>query len=157
MKIIGKESIHPILFYSGKILGYLTWIFFLLSIFKVLIINKPPYFIISIIGFTLTGIGFIITIISLINLGKSTRLGLPEEKTEFKTNGLYKFSRNPMYLGFNLLTISSVIFLWNIVFLLLGIYSIIIYHFIILNEEKYLKNRFGDKYNEYKKKVRRYV
>jgi protein-S-isoprenylcysteine O-methyltransferase Ste14 len=157
MKIIGKESIHPLLFYSGKISGYIIWIFSLLSILKALIISAPPYFVISIIGYALTGIGLIITLISLINLGKSTRLGLPDENTEFKTNGLYKFSRNPMYLGFNLVTIASVIVLWNIVFLLLGAYSVIIYHFIILSEEKYLDNRFSDKYIEYKKKVRRYV
>jgi len=157
MHIIGKASIHPLLFYSGKISGYITWVFSFLSILKILIISTPPYFIISIIGYLSTGIGLTIAIVSIVNLGKSTRMGLPYENTELKTNGLYKFSRNPMYLGFNLLTIASVLILWNVVFLLLGIYSIITYHFIILSEEKYLEKRFTDKYIAYKERVRRYV
>ena len=47
-------------------------------------------------------------------------------------------------------------FSW-IIFLLPGLYSIIIYHFIILGEEKFLESRFGKDYIEYKQKVRRYI
>lgn len=35
MDLIGKTPIHPILFYSGKMMGYLTWIILLLMIFDV--------------------------------------------------------------------------------------------------------------------------
>jgi protein-S-isoprenylcysteine O-methyltransferase Ste14 len=101
--------------------------------------------------------GLIIIVISCINLGNSNRLGLPVGNTKLKVTGLYKLSRNPMYLGFNLLTISSVIFTLNIVTALMGIYSILIYHFIILAEEKFLEERFGSEYIEYKKRVGRYI
>jgi protein-S-isoprenylcysteine O-methyltransferase Ste14 len=82
---------------------------------------------------------------------------LPEESTELKTSGLYKFSRNPMYLGFNLITVSSVVYTLNYAILLISLYSIIIYHLIILAEEKFLEERFGEQYLEYKKKVDRYL
>ena len=97
------------------------------------------------------------TIISLINLGKSTRLGTPQESTEFKTNGLYKISRNPMYVGFNMLSLSAILFTHNFIVIFLGVYSIYVYHLIILGEEKFLESRFSEQYLEYKKNVRRYL
>jgi protein-S-isoprenylcysteine O-methyltransferase Ste14 len=45
----------------------------------------------------------------------------------------------------------------NIIVIILGIYSIITYHLIILGEEKFLEERFGDEYFSYKNKVRRYI
>jgi protein-S-isoprenylcysteine O-methyltransferase Ste14 len=101
-------------------------------------------------------IGFFFTMISLINLGKSTRLGLPDEDTVFKDVGLYKISRNPMYVGFNLFTISSILLTANMITLLAGLFSIYSYHLIIKGEEIFLEHRFGQKYLNYKQKVRRY-
>ncbi len=156
MELIGKTTINPILFYSGKLSGYITWIILLLQFANINVkVYSPGYneffaFIIFILGLTAT-------IISLINLGSSTRLGLPTDTTELKTDGIYRLSRNPMYLGFNLLTLSSIIYTLNIVVILLGLYSIIIYHFIIRGEEKYLTERFGDAFSNYKKNVRRYI
>lgn len=157
MNLLGKTPIHPILFYTGKICGYFTWILFLLSIFNLYKIegHSDRFFVLS--SYILAVIGLIITMVSLINLGSSTRLGLPSGKTTLKTHGLYRLSRNPMYLGFDIFTLTSIIFFGNILVALIGIYSIVIYHFIIIGEEKYLEQRFGIKYIEYRKKVRRYI
>jgi protein-S-isoprenylcysteine O-methyltransferase Ste14 len=157
MDIIGKTTIHPVLFYTGKFSGYITWVLYLLSILNIYRINEQPGYSFTIVSFIITIIGLIISAISLVNLGSSTRLGLPSEDTIFKTNGIYSFSRNPMYLGFNILTIASVIYLGNIFLAAIGMYSIFIYHVIIRREEKFLENRFGEKYFEYKINVRRYL
>jgi protein-S-isoprenylcysteine O-methyltransferase Ste14 len=140
-KIIGKPTINPILFYSGKFSGYISWILLIISLFSTNNINQINLQRMIAIIFAICGLLFII--ISFINLGKSTRLGIPEEFTELKVIGLYKFSRNPMYIGFNLLTVSAILFVNNFFVLILGIYSIFIYHLIILSEEKFLENRFG--------------
>jgi len=71
-------------------------------------------------------IGLLFTVISLINPGKSTTLGLPSKNTVFKTNGIYKISQNPMYIGFNCLTLASMLYTLNITVILLGVYSMII-------------------------------
>jgi protein-S-isoprenylcysteine O-methyltransferase Ste14 len=95
--------------------------------------------------------------VSLISLGKSARMGLPKEQTSLKTSGLYRLSRNPIYLGLNLVTIAAVVYTMNVVILLLGIYSIISHHLIIKGEEQFLSSRFGEEYHDYRMKVNRYI
>lgn len=157
MNIIGKTPINPILFYTGKISGYCTWVILLLSVLDipVVAVHSAPAFKYTSYALFLTGL--LLTLLSMINLGRSTRLGLPQEDTVFKTNGVYGLSRNPMYLGFDLLTLSAILYTLNIGVISLGIYSIVIYHFIILGEEKFLEQRFGNVYIDYRQKIRRYL
>jgi protein-S-isoprenylcysteine O-methyltransferase Ste14 len=157
MTVIGKETIHPVVFYSGKIAGYLTWILIPLSFFRIISIHDSSPQWIRCSSYAILALGLIVTTVSLFNLGRSTRLGLPKEQTSFKKNGLYRISRNPMYVGFNLLTIASMVFHLDIVVALLGFYSIFTYHLIIKGEEMFLGDRFGKEYQDYKAKVRRYL
>jgi len=157
MDLLGKTTINPILFYSGKIAGYLTWIFCFLSLNDINILIRHDFSDNSYIALFTGTAGLLFVVISLINLGQSTRLGLPSESTVLKTNGLYKITRNPMYLGFNLLTISAMLYMLNLIIVLLGVFSIIIYHLIIIGEEGFLDKRFGTDYSNYKKRVRRYI
>jgi protein-S-isoprenylcysteine O-methyltransferase Ste14 len=157
MDLIGKTTIHPVLFYTGKIAGYCCWILLILSWLNINIILRNTFVLSDYFAIALFLAGLVLVVISLINLGSSTRLGLPTDKTVFKTNGLYKISRNPMYIGFNLWTLSSMIYIFSILVIISGIYSIIVYHFIILSEEKFLENRFGVDYSDFKKKVSRYL
>jgi len=157
MELIGKPPIHPVLFYSGKVCGYLIWG---LSIADALQLIALPIHSITIhkyfAGFLFITGGVLFTI-SMINLGKSTRLGLPTGDIIFKIKGIYRLSRNPMYLGFDCFTLAAILYTLNTAVILMGIYSLVIYHLIILGEEKFLAHRFGVNYFEYKKKVRRYL
>jgi protein-S-isoprenylcysteine O-methyltransferase Ste14 len=157
MNLIGKTPINPVLFYTGKLSGYLTWIILLLLLLNVPVIAVHSVPKLGYVAYALLLMGLFLTIVSLINLGRSTRLGLPQEDTVFKTGGLYRFSRNPMYLGFDLLTLSSMLYTLNPGIVSLGLYSLIIYHLIILGEEKFLEQRFGKDYREYRQKTRRYL
>lgn len=154
---MGRPPIHPVPFYTGKILGYVIWAIYLLSAFGCCSIPSVNIPAMKYSAYILTFLGLALSIVSLFNLGASTRFGLPENETTFKNGGLYRYSRNPMYLGLHLITISSMIYLADIIVTLVGIYSLIGYHFIILAEEKFLTARFGSKYEEYKKRVRRYI
>jgi len=102
MELIGIPTINPLLFYTGKISGYITWIVFVYSLSTDSLIDNNELYYNGIISFSILAIGLIFTIVSLLHLGKSTRLGLPSESTVLKTNGIYKFSRNPMYVGFEM-------------------------------------------------------
>lgn len=157
MKFIGSTTIHPFFFYTGKIAGYISWIVLVLSVSNIIGIGGNPVGFLKVFSLIFSSLGILIILISLINLGESTSLGLPSEQTVFKESGLYRFSRNPMYLGFNLLTLASMIFTINGVILAMGIYSIVVYHFIIVGEEAFLKQRFGEAHTHYLKRVRRYI
>jgi protein-S-isoprenylcysteine O-methyltransferase Ste14 len=156
MEIIGKPTIHPLIFYTGKIAGYAVWIILLLSLLNLIDISMLSFLFLKMAGFAFCAIGLAVTIVSLLHLGKSTRLGLPDRTLPFVTRGIYRFSRNPMYIGFGCITLASILYTANIFTAIAGLYSIGVYHCIILNEEKYLEAKFGDQYREYKKRVRRY-
>ena len=155
MEVVGKTTINPILFYTGKTAGYLTWLAWWRSTWVIAGNTQLAYN--HQIARAFLAIGMIFIIISLFNLGKSVRLGLPSEQTTFKSHGIYKISRNPMYVGLHLVTLSSMIFSLNWIVIAMGVYSFVIYHFIIKGEENFLKNRFGEAYLTYQRKVRRYL
>jgi protein-S-isoprenylcysteine O-methyltransferase Ste14 len=157
MNIIGMTTINPFFFYTGKIAGYGTWILLVLSFFNVIEISMYASPVLTYGSCAAFALGVALTVFSSINLGKSTRLGLPGEDTVLKTGGIYRISRNPMYVGFNLFTIASMLYTSNIFVVIAGLYSIVIYHFIIIGEEKFLSDRFGIAYGEYTKRVRRYL
>lgn len=157
MELIGRTTINPFIFYSGKISGYITWIIFILMLFDINLIERRLIFFNNYFSAILLLLGLVFTIISLINLGKSTRLGLPSDNTTLKTKGIYKISRNPMYVGFNLITMASMIFTLHWAVLFLGLYSLITYHQIIKGEEAFMIKRFGFEYEKYLHNVRRYL
>ena len=157
MNLIGSTPINPLIFYTGKISGYGLWIVLgteWLRITRIGIDTYPPHRNAAAVIFAA---GIFLVLMSLLHLGKSTRLGIPSENTELKTGGIYRITRNPMYLGFNLLTVSSMLLTGHVAVILLGIYSIAVYHFIIRGEERFLEERFGDAFREYRKRVRRYI
>lgn len=74
------------------------------------------------------------------------------------TDGLYKYSRNPMYLGFAL----AVIGIWLLLGSLSPVFVTVIFfavldRYYIRFEEAVLKKAFGAEYLEYQKQVRRWI
>ena len=157
MKLIGTTPIHPFWFFTGKISGYITWIVYFLTAFHLFPIGGHGIGWLTVISHVTAIAGLLLIFFSLINLGRSTSLGVPNEATAFKNTGLYRFSRNPMYLGFHLLALAAVLLTAHPAIAVLGIYSSIVYHFIIKGEEKFLKERFGKTYTDYQSRVRRYI
>jgi protein-S-isoprenylcysteine O-methyltransferase Ste14 len=137
-EIIGKPTLNPLLFYSGKFAGYVLWSMFCLSWAGVNFnhLAEAPWM--SWFSFVLLILGLFIVILSLVKLGSSTRFGLPVAETKLKTGGLYRFSRNPMYLGFLMLNLGGMIKVATPLAILLGLYCSLVYHLIIIREEKFL-------------------
>ena len=78
--------------------------------------------------------------------------------TRIVSHGLYRFSRNPMYVGFALWTFAVAI-LTNSVWVLLAvpIGVILTDRIVITREERYLARKFGEEYLSYKRRVRRWI
>jgi len=103
--------------------------------------------------------GFIIMTWCIVNFavkGRGTLSPIAPTK-KLVVSGLYRFSRNPMYIGVMLLLIGETLFFSS---RSLCLYSFIVFVgfniFIIAREEPRLKKDFGDDYDIYRKKVRRW-
>ena len=72
-------------------------------------------------------------------------------------NGLYRFSRNPMYLSYFLYFIGCVILTRSVILCGIVVVFQIASHWIILSEERWCMDTFGDAYRQYMKTVRRYI
>ena len=83
---------------------------------------------------------------------------VPQQTSSLVNSGIYKLSRNPMYLGFLLMLIALAIYLSKIyAFLFLPLFIIYMNRFQILPEERFMKNMFGEEYASYLSKVRRWI
>jgi protein-S-isoprenylcysteine O-methyltransferase Ste14 len=77
---------------------------------------------------------------------------------ELIVEGPYRWTRNPMYVGLTCILFGLGLALNNLWFSLLAIVALVVVHFIaVLPEEKYLNEKFGRSYTEYRTKVRRYI
>ena len=94
--------------------------------------------------------------------GYFRRLGTPPEPwkptTALATGGLYKFSRNPIYIGFGVTYAGFAVAMDSPVALaMLFPCLIVVDRFVIQREERYLAAKFGAEYQAYKGKVRRWL
>ena len=82
----------------------------------------------------------------------------PEKTTHLITQGVYRFSRNPMYLALSLLLSALSLWLGNLFgFFVVGGFTIYITQFQINPEERALEENFGQVYIDYKQQTRRWI
>ncbi len=109
-------------------------------------------------GFCTGMLGDLIFLISVICMKDSWRAGIPDkDKTELVTTGIYKFSRNPAFLGFDFMYLGVLLMYFNPLTAVFSLFAIGMLHLQILQEEKFLTATFGEQYTEYKKHVFRYL
>lgn len=72
-------------------------------------------------------------------------------------SGIYKFSRNPMYMAYFIYFLGCVMLTHSLLLLIALLIFGISTHWIILSEERWCINKFGSEYIGYMQKVRRYI
>lgn len=114
---------------------------------------------VRVMGAITSVVGTIIFAVSVQTMRDSWRAGVSKsDKTELVTNGIYQISRNPAFLGFDLLYVGTLMMFFNWILCILTVFAIVMYHLQIVNvEEDFLLATFGNEYLGYKKKVRRYI
>lgn len=109
------------------------------------------------LGMVILGVGFLIYVSSVFKKAE-TNIKPWEPTNNIITTGIYRKSRNPIYLGFNIFPIGLGIFFDNLwVFLSFLPSAFMLYHIAIKKEEAYLEEKFGDEYRAYTSKVRRWI
>ncbi len=113
---------------------------------------------IQIIGISLLLFALVWTIAAQHHMRLSWRIGIDlETKTELITTGIFKLSRNPIFLGMISCMIGLFLVNPNAVTLILLIISYLLIQIQIRLEEDYLAQQHGEIYAQYKLKVRRYL
>ena len=144
------------------VLSTLLYIVFLLRIFvlgssSILEIESLQTEIMRWIGLFLISIGFLLGIASLIQMKDSWRVGIKyDQKTTLISDGIYRFSRNPYFLSYDVLILGYLFIFPSPVLFILYLILVYVFHKMILDEEKYLESTHDDLYREYKMKVGRY-
>ena len=156
-QIRGKniETTISIVFFVIFIGVALTIGFFKIPFAEFLILDGYPSLI---LGLSLLFINLIVSAASLINLKDSWRVGVLEnQKTELIVSGIYRFTRNPYFVSYLFMFAAYTIILQDLILLVLSVLGFLFVHSMIVKEEKYLHSVHGDTYQQYKKKVPRYL
>ena len=111
------------------------------------------------IGMLLAFFGFLLGIAAFLEFRKArTTLDPHGSSTQIVSSGIYRFTRNPIYLGFLLMVIGFPLIsglYWGIV--LAPFYMMTMNRLVIGREESYLESKFKNQYASYKSRVRRWL
>jgi protein-S-isoprenylcysteine O-methyltransferase Ste14 len=102
--------------------------------------------------------GLLVLLASLISFGKSFRVGIDVDRPdELVTNGVFAWSRNPIYVALFLVLVGQFLVFPNWVpsaYLVAGTW---LFHRQVLREEEFMRRQYGEEYAAYCRRVRRYV
>ncbi len=101
-------------------------------------------------GVLIYGLGVLLCFISVLNFAKPNENGV-------NLKGLYRISRNPMYVAYFIYFLGCVLLTQSLLLLVIVMIFQISGHWIIRSEERWCVQKFGQEYMNYMNKVRRYI
>lgn len=103
-------------------------------------------------------LGDVVFLVSVLCMADSWRAGIPDkDRTRLVTSGIYKVSRNPAFLGFDLMYVGVLMLFFNPATAVFSVFAMVMLHLQILQEERFLPTVFGDEYLNYRRTVCRYL
>ncbi len=115
----------------------------------------------ALIAVFLVGLGAIIAVAGVVAFRqKETTVDPtnPGKTTAIVDDGIYRYTRNPMYLGLAFALTGWAVYLGNLVaFMLVFAFVAYLTRFQIMPEERALQAKFGASYDDYKSRVRRWI
>jgi protein-S-isoprenylcysteine O-methyltransferase Ste14 len=161
-RLRGKESlgefpINPLLFVAGKLAMGTSWGFLFVQAAGVQLALFPIPVALEYISAVLLLLGIAFVIPAFLHLGSDSRFGVSDDSSGLRTTGIYRVSRNPMYLGFYLVTLASLLSVFHPVSIGCGLAGVYVHHRVVLAEERFLLKEHGASYEAYRRRVRRYI
>lgn len=109
-------------------------------------------------GFCVGILGDALFLLSVLCMKDSWRAGIPsKDKTDLVTTGIYRYSRNPAFLGFDFMYVGVLLMYGNLLTFGFSAFAMVMLHLQILQEERYPENAFGADYIAYKQQGFRYL
>jgi protein-S-isoprenylcysteine O-methyltransferase Ste14 len=153
----GTPPIDKNLFLLSKLAMFIPWAAMILQSLGLRLFPSigPP--LLKWISLGLWTFGFALLSAGRIGMGRSFRIGCAKEATTLRIRGLFRYSRNPMYLGIYGTLFASILYTMNPIILLVGVFVAAVHHRIVLAEEACLRKTFGEEYVDYCRRVGRYI
>ena len=108
------------------------------------------------VAFCFAGLSFLLW--SLISFGQSFRVGIDTSRPDkLVTDGIFAYSRNPIYVSGALILTGQFLILSNWILLIYALAGFWLFHRQVLREEEYLRKHYGGDYTQYCRRVRRYL
>jgi len=109
-------------------------------------------------GLMLSLLSIVCFALTLASFGDSFRVGIDEEKPDkLITHGMFAISRNPIYVCFLLFFTGLFMVHRNVVIAVAIVLFAWAIHRQVIREEAFLASHYGEEYEQYRRKVRRYV
>ena len=158
----GTPPVNPFVFRLSKTAMMLTWVALFIQaagLYDLRIFGRSGTgTVLAVVSFSL---GALLQLVSYVYLGKNLKFGIPGQDeasmSTLRTEGIYRFSRNPMYVGFFLMMAGASLYTSNPFVGALSLFAMVVHHAIVLKEEFFLAGRFGIEWKRYASRVRRYV
>jgi protein-S-isoprenylcysteine O-methyltransferase Ste14 len=113
------------------------------------------------VSLVLFALGAVVSVLGVVEFKKAqTTINplTPQESTSLVMGGIYRLSRNPMYVGLCLVLLGWAFWLANgLSFLILPLFVVLIDRLQIVPEERHLQEKFGEEFADYTTKVRRWI
>jgi len=110
-----------------------------------------------IVGFSLIFVGVILLVVGMMEF-RSLRRSCGQDTSKLITGGIYKWSRNPQFIGCLLYLVGiSLAGRSLFAFALTAAASVIIYWYTVYLAEPYLERLYGEEYKLYKKRTSRWI
>ena len=140
---------------------WVSWILFTVSMFGVPLLGIVDFESMDyghwsgfIVGSLAILVGFGIDIWGTRTLTAQQSLGA---KGKIVTEGAYRFTRNPQYVGFILIYTGIVLTSYSVMALVTGALLVLAFFILPLSEEPWLREQYGEPYIEYCKNVPRFI
>lgn len=140
-----------------RIMSIATVLTCVAGVCSIFLVKTYPATAFRVVGIVTGIIAVVFFALATITMKTSWRVGIPEEKTTLITQGIYSLSRNPAFVGFDLLYLSVCLMFFNIPLVLVSVWAGVMLHLQILQEEEHMQNMFGEEYETYKMHTLRYL
>jgi len=102
--------------------------------------------------------GLLSCLLAYLHMGRSWRIGIDEgSNEELVTHGVFAWSRNPIYLFIDLLSLGVLLASGTAFFIVTSPLVLLGVHFRILEEERFLRRRYGAQFESYSAATSRYL
>ena len=109
-------------------------------------------------GIVLLVVSLVWTILAQAQMGNSWRIGIDtEHRTELVRSGVFKISRNPIFVGMIVTLLGLFFIIPNVVTLMTLLVGVILIGIQVRLEEEYLSTVHGERYLHYRRRVRRWL